>query len=191
MDAQIDAVTVKDLEARYNVNRSNIYKRLKALQQKGYPMEPEKVEGRAIYNRDQLMVLDLLESHMRRGLEIRSFPRVGEPQQQPEVSRSLARQSRETEDTLSIAPFAPAIDFEGLTDLAKAIASLAPPPPPLANLEAIEKAYQAGWHLSTSQLAPLLGRKSLSGKQIQRFGFTFTKVGKNGAESAWSISKDE
>ncbi len=60
---------------------------------------------------------------------------------------------------------------------------------PLANLELLEKACSYKWLLSTSQLAPLLGVKSLTGKEIHRYGFTFTRVGRNGAESAWAIAK--
>ena len=44
---------------------------------------------------------------------------------------------------------------------------------------------------STSQLAPLLGLKSLHGSEFCRYGFVFTKVGRNGAESAWQVGKSE
>ena len=71
-----------------------------------------------------------------------------------------------------------------------ALASLQPTEPdPLANLELLERVAEKGWLLSTSQLAPLLGLRSLSGKALERYGFTFTRVGRNGAESAWQVEK--
>lgn len=60
---------------------------------------------------------------------------------------------------------------------------------PLANLEAIERAYERGWLLSSSQLAPLLGVRKLAKSRIERFGFVFERVGRNGSESAWKISR--
>lgn len=60
---------------------------------------------------------------------------------------------------------------------------------PLANLEAIERAYERGWQLSSSQLAPLIGVKKMPKSPVRRFGFVFERVGRNGAEAAWTISK--
>jgi hypothetical protein len=61
---------------------------------------------------------------------------------------------------------------------------------PLANLRTLEEACQNKWLLSSSQLAGLLGLKGLpSGESFQQHGFTFTRSGKNGAESAWKITK--
>jgi hypothetical protein len=60
---------------------------------------------------------------------------------------------------------------------------------PLANLEAIERAYERGWQLSSSQLAPLIGCKKMPKSPVRRFGFMFERIGRNGAEAAWRISK--
>jgi len=40
-------------------------------------------------------------------------------------------------------------------------------------------------------IVDLLGRKSLPGKVFSRYGFTFTRVGRNGAEGAWRVGKGE
>ena len=71
--------------------------------------------------------------------------------------------------------------FQVLEILAK---HLAKPQNPLANLEAIEQAYQNGWQLSSNQLAPLLGLKKMPKPPVKRFGFVFERVGKE-----WRISK--
>jgi len=55
----------------------------------------------------------------------------------------------------------------------------------------LERVAEKGWLLSTSQLAPLLGLRSLSGKVFERYGFSFTRVGRNGAESAWRVGKGD
>jgi len=60
---------------------------------------------------------------------------------------------------------------------------------PMVNLRSLEEACDRGWLLSTSQLAPLLGLKSLNGKEFCRYGFRFTRVGRNGSESAWRVGK--
>ncbi len=60
---------------------------------------------------------------------------------------------------------------------------------PLANLEAIDRACEKGWLLSTSQLCELLGVRSINGQTIDRYGFCFTRCGRNGREGAWRIEK--
>ena len=73
-----------------------------------------------------------------------------------------------------------------------ALASLQPTEPdPLANLELLDRVAEKGWLLSTSQLAPLLGLKSLHRAEFCRYGFRFTRVGRNGAESAWRVGKEK
>ncbi|NJP11663.1 MAG: hypothetical protein HC866_21160, partial [Leptolyngbyaceae cyanobacterium RU_5_1] len=76
MDTQLDFYTVKDLEARYRVTRSRVYARINGLKEKGYTLEPEKVEGRSIFNAEQVALLDRLDSHMRAGKDIHDFPAV-------------------------------------------------------------------------------------------------------------------
>ncbi|HEY9646973.1 MAG TPA: hypothetical protein V6C88_11415 [Chroococcidiopsis sp.] len=182
---ELDAIPVASLSDRYGVARSNIYNRLAGLN-----IEPEKQGGKAYLNADQLALMDRLDEHLKAGGTIADF------QSGQIVSRPTgqAQKSYRTQD------IAPTPTF-GLTDLPEAIAMrvaaiLQPPalPPtkptdPLENLRRLNEICEQGWHLSTSQLAPLLGRKSLNGASFQRYGFTFTKVGRNGAESAWKVTK--
>ncbi|MEB3355956.1 MAG: hypothetical protein VKK04_04465 [Synechococcales bacterium] len=46
-----------------------------------------------------------------------------------------------------------------------------------------------GWLVSTSELAPILGLKSLNGAEFERYGFRFVRSGKNGSQSAWRVEK--
>ena len=74
------------------------------------------------------------------------------------------------------------------------VSKLTPPTAPLAHLEALEKAYEKEWLLSTSELAQLL---RLSPKTIRKYGntfneagFTFTRAGTRARqETAWKVSK--
>lgn len=200
MAVELHSLTIKDLEARYGVTRSNIYNRIKGLKDKGYPMEPEKLRGKSAFNADQVRVMDALDSHIKAGHDIAGFPTAGGATVSQDTGRLSHRMpdstelsyvlqdtqalSHSTQDTYRID------ESKMLGELLGALTALpASRPDPLANLEQLERVAEKGWLLSTSQLAPLLGLKALSGKEFSRYGFTFTRVGRNGAESAWRVEK--
>ena len=61
-----------------------------------------------------------------------------------------------------------------------------------ARLHLLQDACDHRWLLPTSELAQALqlSPKSLSHHKVyQRYGFTFTKVGRSGTESSWEVSK--
>ena len=82
-----------------------------------------------------------------------------------------------------------------LQALMAAIAHQQPPveppalPNPLSRFEQLQAIADHDWRPSTSELAAILGLNSLSGSSIERYGFRFTRVGKNGAQSAWKVEK--
>jgi len=201
MNTQIDSLTIKDFESRYNVTRSNIYNRINGLKEKGYPMEPEKQGGKSVFNADQIALMDSLDSYIKGGGTIGNFSELERPVGQTELSYK-------TQDTQSkLKPADPAPLTFGMGAMIEAIASKVlsildlrqteqptpqhtpPAADPLANLKALQEACDQGWLLSSSQLAPLVGLKSIHGKEFDRYGFKFVKVGKNGAESAWKVEK--
>ncbi|MBD1918298.1 MULTISPECIES: hypothetical protein [Cyanophyceae] len=63
------------------------------------------------------------------------------------------------------------------------------PPNPLSRFEQLQAIADNDWRPSTSKLAEILGLSSLSGATFERYGFRFTRVGKNGAQSAWKVEK--
>lgn len=174
--ATIDSLPVSQLPERYGIVRSVVYTRLSDLH-----IKPEKRGNKSYVNADDLALLDALHQFIQQGGTTAEFL----------DQQGLNQPPAEPDTHLVYAP-TPAPDSTGLTlMLMEAMAQrMAPPPDPLANLKALEDAYQHHWHLSTSQLAALLGRKTLSGQQIQRYGFMFTRVGRNGAESAWAVEKE-
>ena len=192
MDTTIDSFTVVDLMQRYGVTKSNIYNRINGLADKGHDMAPEKQGKTAIYNADQVALMDELDSHLKAGGILANFGELISPTSPV----GLLNKSYRTQDRVDSAPAA-----LGIASMIDAMASkllalqgdrpaaASPPPDPLANLRALEEACDRGWLLSSSQLAPLVGLKSVHGKEFERYGFKFTKAGKNGAESAWKVSK--
>lgn len=188
MAVELDSLTIKDLEARYGVARSNIYNRINGLKEKGYRMEPEKQAGKSIFNADQVAVMDALDSHIKAGNEIASFP--GADGVAP-ASYGLQDKAELTYRTQDIEPkFDQSLMLALMVDAVAGKLQNLQPADPLVNLRSLEEACDRGWLLSTSQLAQLLGLKSLSGKEFSRYGFRFTRVGRNGAESAWRVGKE-
>jgi hypothetical protein len=184
---QVDTFTVKDLQDLYGINRSTVYARINGLEAKGYDLPRQSLNGRSVFNADQKRLLDELHQHLDNGMAIATFPapdgaalpvlsdsRQLSHQTNPPDSRQLSHQTGQP---------------DALLILAEAIARIAPPSKPFANLETLDTAAEKRWRLSSSQLAPLLGLKNLSGKQIDRYGFRCTRSGKNGTQSAWKIEK--
>lgn len=198
-NTEIDSLAIADLETRYGVNRSNVYKRITCLKEKGYSMELESRNRKSYVNADQIKLLDALDRHIATGLSMNLFRESNGSDNEPNdsVSYRLARHSessRETQDSNAIAKQSSqliALSPEQLIELATAIApnSRTPVSDPFQNLEQIERLYRNGWRVSSSQLAPLLNRQSLPGKRFQMFGYRFIPKGKNGREKAWKIEK--
>ena len=184
MNAQIDRFPVSELPSRYHIKRTALYERLKALD-----IKPIKQGNKSYVDGNQLQQLDELHAHVQRGGGITDFlPSPEQPSsEQNEQTGQLAQISQ---------PGALVALMEVLTSqLVPAIVSkLTPPPAPLAHLEALERAYEKGWLLSTTELAQLL---KLSPKTIRRYGdsfreagFIFTKAGTRARqETAWKVSK--
>ncbi len=194
MAVELDSLTIKDLEARYGVTRSNIYNRINGLKEKGYPMESEKQAGKSIFNADQVALMDQLDTHIKTGNEIATFPGNQDTPTLSYVSQDKAQLSYRTQDRPDLINPA-AVRSDSAVALALVVDAIAgklqdlKPADPLANLRSLEEACDRGWLLSTSQLAALLGVKSFSGKEFTRYGFRFNRVGRNGAESAWRVEK--
>lgn len=192
MTTELDLFPVSELGDRYQLKgRSNVYNRMDYL-----GIKAESHRGRAYLNADQLAEMDALHQHISSGGKMSDFPTTGQDIRQITGQFSLqqsvlpiaGQQDLSHETTLEwhqVMDKAEAIAFR----LVLAIADKLPQPDPLHNLQQLERAYQNGWLLSTSQLAPLLGVKGLSGKAIERFGFRCVRVGRNGAESAWKLEK--
>lgn len=188
--------TVKELESRYRLTRSNIYNRINGLKNKGYELEPLKQGQKSIFNADHVALLDRLNEHLDGGNDIASFPDIdGRIVLSQPPARSISQPiERLTGHENGYQGSTPAVINLGnlLETLSTHLAAPAPAPAldPLANLRSLQDAYKNDWLLSSSQLKALIGVKPPSGASFSRYGFTFTRRGKNGAESAWQLTKD-
>lgn len=183
---QIDRLPVAQLPSRYDISRTVLYERFAALK-----IEPERKGNKAYVNAQQLELLDGLHSQLASGGSTLDFlERVG-------LSNSQSGgQSGSQSAGLSAGLSTEVGEPVSLSLLVEAIARrLSPPDPdPFASFRTLESACQNRWLFSTSHLAQLLelspttiGRRDT----FERYGFTFTKCGRNGTEVAWRITKGE
>lgn len=184
-DAEIDRLQVNQLEARYGVVRSAIYKRIEAL-----GIKTEKVGNKAYVNAQQLRLLDELHDFIESNGTTAEFLE----------RRGLARPNTDNSSGQSsgLSPVQSDMLPGFMAALAAEMASrLQPPAPsgkPLDRYRELEDAARNGWQLRTSEIAELL---DLSISEIQQYGdrfydagFVFTQVGyRSQGEVAWKVSK--
>jgi hypothetical protein len=181
----LDSFPVSQLQDRYKIVRSGVYSRLDALK-----IKPEKQGNKAFINADQLALLDQLHQHIEIGGSAASFINKLSGGQL-DVSTGQTGQSKDIVVSGGQLDVSTGQTGQNFVTLLEILASkLQGTNKPLANLEALEEAFEKGWLLSSSQLAPLLGLKSLGKPDgFERFGFKFFKSGKNGTQTAWRVEK--
>jgi hypothetical protein len=160
---------------------------------KGLGISTFKVGRKAYVKAEDIELLDRLEQHLYEGGTIADFVHTNEGaiENRQELSEELTEadepiSDRQSESLLKTLPML-------VNSLADAIAiRITPPINPLAELEALEKAYEKKWILSTNQLASLLKlnpKTLIRYKSFERYGFTFTRKGQVGAEIGWRVGK--
>ena len=181
MDTSIDQIPIAQLQDRYGLERSSVYARLSALK-----IKPVKIGRRSFVSEDQVKRLDEFDSYLKSGGNVADFMSNGHPIDSSESSLEVSS-GHPIDSQLSNQAF-----LIILSDLAAAL-SRRPTDDLSARLHLFQDACDHGWLLPTSELAQLLqlNPKSLiHHKSYQRYGFTFTKLGRTGVESAWEVSKN-
>jgi hypothetical protein len=181
INVEVDRFPVADLQNRYSIKRTALYERLNALS-----IKPQKLGNKSYVEGEQLQQLDELHTHIQRGGGIADF-----------LQEQGYLPSEHTEQLVQVnQPGALLAVVEVLASrLVPAIVSkLTPAPAPLAHLEALEKAYEKGWLLSTSEVAQIfrLSVKTIRGygDSFEEAGFVFTRAGTRAhGETAWGVSK--
>lgn len=189
--ALVDELPLKSLPDRYGVARSQIYNRINAL---GI-VTVKREKNKAYVTKEQLALLDRIHELIQQDytLEAAAAAILGQP----------TRQSHETPGKYLIHTPGPTLEqsrgtagqLEMLQALMAAIAHQQPaaappaPPNPLSRFEQLQAIADNDWRPSTKELAEILSLNSLSGSKIERYGFRFTRAGKNGAQSAWRVEK--
>jgi hypothetical protein len=189
VETHLDALPVSALPDRYGVARSQVYNRIKVL-----GIETQKRVGKAYVDAAQLAQLDHIAQLIGAGKTLEEAAAIilqGEPFTQP---HKTAQDSPATVgvSSLSMPSALPPTDPSALLHLLGAMAAATSPPPPpspLARFEQLQAIADNDWRPSSSELADILGLSSLSGQQFERYGFRFTRAGRNGQQSAWKVEK--
>ena len=183
-EAEVNLIPLADLPTRYGISRSVIYDRLGALN-----IEPTRSGKRAFIKAQDLKLLDELDEHLKRGgitsefVENMSGIHTATDTRQIENDLKVSTQVEETRANLTL-----------ISELVNQLNANLITSDPLSDYEALERACRNGWLLSTSRLASLLGlspKTLVSHKKLSRYGFLFTKEGRNGIETAWRVSKSQ
>jgi hypothetical protein len=179
-EASIDRLPVAQLPERYGISRTVLYDRINALK-----ITPEKRGNKSFVNAEQIALLDDLHEHLKRAGSTADFlDRVGlSTQQQAEQStKQPTGQLAPTNQVAELVKLVDAIAFQ-LTPAHSRYRE---------SFRFLEEAYQNEWLLSTSHLADLLELSPAGVNKkpcFERYGFIFSKVGKNGTETAWRVDK--
>jgi hypothetical protein len=149
-----------------------------------------KVDEDGTFSAAQIQVLDLLHNHLQKaGATIAEFPpRIDTRQDNPIGLSYRTQDSRVDEAQLYAAPTTPS-----LIELVQAIASSLSPAPaadPLASYRALQEAADNRWWLSSSRVEELIGvAPAEKGESFDRCGFNFQRVGLDGREITWLVTK--
>lgn len=193
----IDRLPLKDLENRYGIPRSLLYKRIKDLGIKSHM-----VGTKGYLDTAQIKLLDDLDA----------FLKGGKNRQTPEFLEKLRQSNKQSIeqsrvlDSIDLTQFATntSVASNGMNAIAESLAEIADrlyilqdPLEPLKiqqeRLRMIEEVAEKGWLLPTKHLQQLLGLRSLPGLQdgafFHRYGFQFVRAGKVGRENEWRITK--
>lgn len=187
--AEIDGVPVASLTTRYRVARSQIYNRLDALKRRDSTLIPYKQGKKAFVDQQLLSYLDRMADLINSGLTTDQAAEqvLGESGSVLSNAQDSPIRQYKTQDTFI--PLQPT-QSDIMTILA-AIARQQPvePKDPLRLFRLLQELADNDWRPSTSQLAEILGVKNISESQFERYGFRFTRAGKNGPEFAWKVEK--
>jgi len=170
---QTEDFPVKDLPDRYDIGRTWFYKTYLPELEKAGLGKPLKQGNKSTVTSEQLKFLDAMDIAIKDNRLDEFLGERAANEQSSKQSEQLATQS----DPMT-----------ALLTLTSAILSLKQPDP-LAHIQALQKACDHGWLISSSELAPLLKLSRISGQTIERYGFICTRTGRNGAESAWKITQ--
>ncbi len=184
--------SISELLTRYKITKPALYNRFKGL-----GISTFKVGRKAYVKSEDVELLDQLEQHIYDGGTITDFAQTSSAETTGKLSKGSSKELTETSETIPVNQSDGWLNTLPLlvNSLADAIVQrITPPSNPLAELEALEKAYEKKWILSTSQLGSILklNSKTLARqKSFERHGFTFARCGQVGAEIGWRIGKVE
>lgn len=184
---------VSELPEKFSIARQTVYERLKFL-----GITPLKMDNKSHITATQLDLLERLHEHLQSGATMSRFDPDAKPKKvkdktkTPITSTSLTT----TERSLTVPPVENAnITFTSgqpnisdlIQELAKAITSnqIAPY---LSRHDALEKAFEKGWVLSSQEVFEIIGIKPKGTQKIWGC-WQFISKGKIGRAKGWIVEK--
>jgi predicted DNA-binding protein YlxM (UPF0122 family) len=185
--------TLQELTQRYNISKSSVNARIKHL-----AIETELIANRIKVLESDVLRLDGLDAFLKESKAHRYTDYI-EPTEVEIVNQDLAPETEQLipsnqSNQLSlfedyIIPIAKKIDYL-IEEKIKSTPTTNSKTEILATQRTLQEAVDKEWAISSSQLKELLGRKSLpSGKVFSRHLFTFHKIGRDGSEGSWYVTK--
>ena len=190
MNTELDNFPVSDLQDRYSIGRTQVYTRLEALN-----IKAEKFGNKSFINASQLEKLDSLDKHIKSGGAIADFQKVTtehetkSSEQTEKVTTEHKIKSTEQTGQLSLISENEALQMVLRGLLSETLKPVSGINQVFQNLELLDKAVDRKWFLCSSEIKELLAIASLPKSPFERYGFYFEKVGRNGNEVSWKISK--
>ncbi len=179
---------IAELAERYKL-RSNkaVYDRLAALE-----IKLDKDDRRRSYaNAEQIEILDRLDQHIQDGGTLKNFSK--ELQVSYEVMDNGTSDTSDTSDTSITLRTSDKLDTSDTSQVIY-IEREAPwsveQQDPLTPYRLLDEAAAKGYPLTSKSIREILGTKP-KGSSFSRLGFSFTKIGKDGAYSSWIVERYE
>ncbi|MFE4108409.1 hypothetical protein [Almyronema epifaneia] len=189
--ADIDEIPLSSLPDRYNVARSQTYKRIEAIE-KHTSLRRYKRGNKAYVGAAMLAALDRVHQLVSSGFSIEAAAQSlkGGNLVTPFSEASIlsdsqdypAGQDKLSQDSRIVQP-----NSELLALLAAILQNQKPDR--LERYRALDEIAERGWRLPTSELAALLGLSTLTGETFERYGFRFIRTSSGGKESEWKVEK--
>ncbi len=184
MDAHIDELPVSSLANRYGVHRSQVYNRLEAIKKRRADLIPYRRGRKSYVDGPLIRLLDGMAALIQQGSTTDGAAEtvLGKLSNSPvDVSHDIRH-----------------VDDSALANCQVSAGAIAKPElekpfsidDTLHMLRALQELADNDWRLSSDQIAQTLELKVLpSGDSFERYGFKFSKAGKNGTQTAWKIEK--
>lgn len=185
--------TLQELTQRYSISKSSVNARIKHL-----AIETELIANRSKVLESDVLRLDGLDAFLKESKAHRYTDYI-EPTEVEIVNQDLAPETEQLipsnqSNQLSlfedyIIPIAKKIDYL-IEEKIKSTPTTNSKAEILATQRTLQEAVDKEWAISSTQLKELLGRKSLpSGKVFSRHLFTFHRIGRDGSEGSWYVTK--
>lgn len=182
MEVQLDRIGIVDLEKQYGISRSVLHERMNALN-----IKRTKIGNKSYIDSSAIQLLDELHAHIKSKQPMALF------------LEKIGIQQERHQSTDKLATLVPTVNHQSTDNLeSRLVIQLLPAPTlvhPLENHRILLETARDGFVLPTSQLLPLLSRKSLPAlddhNRFNSHGFTFWKSGKMGNEYGWRVTKQQ